>query len=144
MTSKDVWELSLDRVNKELEFGVWLNLRQDNDKIILVFLGDPYAYEIPREGREPKLEIAINVAIYNTGVVRVLSLSTKTFRTLCQVRDKYGLDNWAFEFTRHGVANNPDPTYTILVEKQLQEDKKKFAELKLYDLENVCSVTLGN
>ena len=36
------------------------------------------------------------------------------FKDLVRVREKYGLEKWAFEIQRHGAAKDPKTTYSIL------------------------------
>ena len=60
------------------------------------------------------------------------------FKDLVRVREKYGLEKWAFEIQRHGAAKDPKTTYSILPEHQLSaEQQKAFHALPQHDLEKL-------
>ena len=72
--------------------------------------------------------------------LKVLEQGVTFFKDLVRICDKYGLDKWAFEVTRHGAAKDPKTTYSILPEHQLTpEQLKEFQSLKLQDLEKLYS-----
>jgi hypothetical protein len=76
----------------------------------------PFDEKLRAQGRRPSLRIALNVALYDTHEVKVFEQGRGFFRDLVQVRAKYGLEKWAFEVKRHGVAKNLKTTYSILPE----------------------------
>ena len=89
---------------------------------------------------EPSLRVALNVAVYDTKEMKVLEQGVTFFKDLVRVREKYGLEKWAFEIQRHGAAKDPKTTYSILPEHQLTpEQLKEFQALKLQDLEKLYS-----
>lgn len=129
--------------------GLWLKLAGDGDKVVVVFLGDPHPREVcfaegryvefddklKAQGHKPSLRVALNVALFDSKEVKVLELGVMFFKDLVRVRDKYGLEKWAFEIQRHGAAKDPKTTYTILPEHQLSaEQQKAFQALPLHDL----------
>jgi hypothetical protein len=60
------------------------------------------------------------------------------FKDLVRVRDKYGLDKWAFEIQRHGAAKDPKTTYSILPEHQLTpEQQGAYQALAQHDLQRL-------
>jgi hypothetical protein len=70
--------------------------------------------------------------------VKVLEQGVMFFKDLVRVREKYGLDKWAFEIQRHGAAKDPKTTYSILPEHQLSaEQQKAFQALPQHDLEKL-------
>jgi hypothetical protein len=93
-----------------------------------VFLGEPYPREVSfvdgkyvpvrREGEggrgKVSLRVALNVALYDSKEVKVLEQGVMFFKDLVRVREKYGLEKWAFEIQRHGAAKDPKTTYSIL------------------------------
>jgi hypothetical protein len=150
----NVWQQTEDMAKKHDQGGsIWLKLANDGDKGVVVFLGDPFPREVcfsskgrylpfdekaRAQGLKPSLRVAINVAVVQTREVKVLEVGTVFFKDLVRVREKYGLENWAFEVCRHGAAKDPKTTYSILPEQQLTPEMKKvFGALPLHDLTKV-------
>jgi hypothetical protein len=147
---QDMWKQT-EEMAKQHEQGAssWLKLQNDNDRAVVVFLGEPYPREVcfvegkyipfnddlKAQGVKPTLRIALNVALHDTKEVKVLEQGVTFFKDLIRVRDKYTLEKWAFEVQRHGAAKDPKTTYSILPEKQLSPDEiRTFAALQLHDL----------
>ncbi len=96
--------------------------------------------KLKAQGLKPSLRVALNVAVYDTKELKVLEQGVTFFKDLVRVREKYGLEKWAFEIQRHGAAKDPKTTYSILPEHQLTpEQLKEFQALKLQDLEKLYS-----
>jgi len=136
--------------------STWLKLGNDGDKAVVVFLGEPFAREVcfvdgkymafdeklKAQGLKPSLRVALNVALYDTKEVKVLEQGVMFFKDLVRVREKYGLEKWAFEIQRHGAAKDPKTTYSILPEHQLTPDQQKeFQGLKLNDFDKLYNGT---
>jgi len=136
----------------EANAGNWLKLANDGDKAVVVFLGEPFPREVcfvdgkyipfddaaKAAGHKASLRVAINVALYASGEVKVLEQGVSVFKDLVRVRAKYGLDKWAFEIERHGAAKDPKTTYSILPEHQLSDQQQRaFQALQLHDLEKM-------
>ena len=134
--------------------STWLKLGNDGDKAVVVFLGGPFPREVcfvdgkympfddklKAQGLKPSLRVALNVALYDTKEVKVLEQGVTFFKDLVRVREKYGIEKWAFEIQRHGAAKDPKTTYSILPEHQLTpEQLKEFQGLKLNDLDKLYS-----
>ena len=132
--------------------STWLKLGNDGDKAVVVFLGEPFPREVcfvdgkympfddklKAQGLKPSLRVALNVALYDTKEVKVLEQGVTFFKDLVRVREKYGIERWAFEIQRHGAAKDPKTTYSILPEHQLTpEQQKEFQGLKLNDLDKL-------
>lgn len=132
--------------------STWLKLGNDGDKAVVVFLGEPFPREVcfvdgkympfddklKAQGLKPSLRVALNVALYDTKEVKVLEQGVTFFKDLVRVREKYGIEKWAFEIQRHGAAKDPKTTYSILPEHQLTpEQQKEFQGLKLNDLDKL-------
>jgi hypothetical protein len=91
--------------------------------------------EVRAAGHKVSLRVAYNVALPETGEVKVLEQGVMFFKDLVRVREKYGLEKWAFEVQRHGAAKDPKTTYSILPERQLTaEERKSFQAVELLDL----------
>ncbi|MEP0841186.1 MAG: hypothetical protein HRF43_00560 [Phycisphaerae bacterium] len=132
--------------------STWLKLGNDGDKAVVVFLGEPFPREVcfvdgkympfddklKAQGLKPSLRVALNVVLYDTKEVKVLEQGVTFFKDLVRVREKYGIERWAFEIQRHGAAKDPKTTYSILPEHQLTpEQQKEFQGLKLNDLDKL-------
>jgi hypothetical protein len=146
----NMWEQTEEMAKKhDADSSTWLKLANDEDKAVVVFLGEPYPREVsfvdgkyvPADdavraaGHKVSLRVAYNVALPETGEVKVLEQGAMFFKDLVRVREKYGLEKWAFEVQRHGAAKDPKTTYSILPERQLTaEERKSFQAVELLDL----------
>jgi hypothetical protein len=150
MTTTSAWQQTEDLAKKHDQSGsTWLKLANDGDKVVVVILGDPFPREVcfaegkympfdeklKAEGFKPSLRVAFNVALFDTKEVKVLEQGVVFFKDLMQVREKYGLEKWAFEIRRNGAAKDPKTTYSILPEHQLSPAQQaEFKALALHDL----------
>jgi hypothetical protein len=67
--------------------------------------------------------------------MKIIEGGPRWFGDVIKVRRKYGLTTWAFEIERHGAANSPKTTYTILPDTKLDETQQaQVAAAKLHDL----------
>lgn len=148
-----MWERTEAMAQKHEQGGsTWVKLANDGDKAVVVFLGEPFPREVSfvdgkylpfddklrAQGLKPSLRVAFNVALFDTKEVKVLEQGVVFFKDLVRIREKYGLEKWAFEVQRHGAAKDPKTTYSILPEKQLTlEEQHEFRALPLHDLERL-------
>ena len=153
------WQQTAELAKKhDQDSSTWLKLGNDGDTAVVVFLGDPYPREVSfvdgkympfddklkAQGLKASLRVALNVAVYETKEVKILEQGVTFFKDLVRVREKYGLDKWAFEVQRHGAAKDPKTTYSILPEHQLTpEQQKEFQALPLHDLEKLYGSSGG-
>ncbi len=159
MTTKSNWDVTEEMVKRrDRDSGLWMKLTNDGDKETFVFLGEPSPREgcfnegrfvpfddaMKAQGLKSTLRIAINVAIYNTREIKIFEFGVTVFKDLVRLREKFGLDKWAFEMQRHGAAKDPKTTYSILPDHQLTvEEIKEFKTLKLHDLEELHAADGG-
>lgn len=145
-----MWQRTEEMAKKHDQGGsLWLKLTGDGDRAVVVFLGDPYPREVAfvdgkyvdvddamkASGIKASLRVAFNVALYDSKEVKVLEQGVMFFKDLVRLREKYGLEKWAFEVQRHGAAKDPKTTYSILPEHQLSaEQQKVFQALAQHDL----------
>ncbi len=131
--------------------GIFVRLAADEDSVIGVFCGAPYAREafwtgngyVPydendpdHKGKGPALRVTINFYIVTDGVMKIIEGGTQWFNSVLKVREKYGLDKWAFEIQRHGEGTKTK--YSILPDSQVDSAlRAKIAKVELYDLEQV-------
>jgi len=98
----------------------------------------PFDEKLKAQGLKPSLRVALSVALYDTKEVKVLEQGVVFFTDLVRVREKYGLEQWAFEIVRHGEAKDPQTTYSILAELELSaEQQKVYQALPQHDLEKL-------
>ncbi|MGN6108372.1 MAG: hypothetical protein ACTHU0_24915 [Kofleriaceae bacterium] len=96
-------------------------------------------------GNRSSLRVAINVALLETKEVKVLEQGVTFFKDLVRIRQKYGLEKWAFEIERHGAAKDPKTTYSILPEQQLTEAQiAELQALKRHVLEEVYATAAND
>ena len=148
--ASSMWQQTEDMAKKHDQGGsLWLKLAGDGDKAVVVFLGEPHPREVAfvdgkyvdvdekmkAAGVKASLRVALNVALYDSKEVKVLEQGVMFFKDLVRVREKYGLEKWAFEIQRHGAAKDPKTTYSILPEHQLSaEQQRAFQALPQHDL----------
>lgn len=148
-----MWDQTEELVKRQDQAnGIWLKLANDDDKAVVVFLGEPHPREVcfldgkyvpfddaaRARGAKASLRVAINVALYPSREMKVIEQGAVFFKDLVRLRAKYGLDKWAFEVQRHGAAKDPKTTYSLLPEHKLSdEEQRAFAALPLHDLEKV-------
>jgi len=135
--------------------GLFVRLANDRDKVVGVFVGDPYAREthwtgeryevctgegcsICAEGKRPNLRVSMNFYVPAERDLKIIEGGVTWFKDLLKARDKYGLDKWLFEIERHGAAGDPKTSYTILPEEKLTPEQiKEIDTLRLHDLPKV-------
>ena len=154
-----MWQQTEEMAKKhDQNSSVWLKLQNDGDKAVIVFLGEPHPREVAfvdgkyvevdekmkAEGHKASLRVALNVALFDTQEVKVLEQGVMFFKDLVRVREKYGLDKWAFEVQRHGAAKDPKTTYSLLPEHQLTpEQQRAFQALAQHDLQRLYAGESG-
>jgi len=133
--------------------GLFVRLANTGDKIVGCFVGDPHAREVhwtgeryeecsgdgcslcAETGKRPSLRVSMNFYLPGERALKIIEGGVTWFKDLLKVRDKYGLDKWAFEVERHGDAGDPKTTYTILPDEKLTaEQREEIAALQLHDL----------
>jgi hypothetical protein len=132
-----MWAQTAELAKRHDTGGQWLRLQNDGDKTKVVFLGEPYPREVyfvdnkyhlaspslRAEGHRVSLRIAFAVALLDTREVKVFEQGLGFFKDLLEVKEKYGLDRWAFQIKRIGAAKDPKTKYSILPERQLSPDE---------------------
>ena len=145
--SWDIAEKAAKRFDKK-EGDLFVKLTDDGDSIVGAFVGDPYTREVHWTGEryEPcahhgcelckkiiaSVKISLNFFVPETKRMMVIEGGPQWFQSVLLVRGKYGLDKWFFEVTRKGAKGNPKTTYSILPDRQIDDDIA--AEMQLADL----------
>lgn len=143
------WDVAAKKTAEATGTGKFINLRDDGDRFVGVFLGEPATREVVfvggrteeftdqhrAQGLRPRLTISLNVATYPDKQVKIYECGARVFKDILRVRDKYGLENWAFEVQRHGAKGDQDTTYSVMPEHQLTPtEKAEYARLQLHPL----------
>ena len=152
--AQDKWQQTEEMAKRHEQGSAWLKLTNDGDRAVVVFLGEPHPREVcfvegkyaafddrqKAAGQKPVLRVAFNVALFENREVKVFEQGVMFFKDLVRVRDKYGLDKWAFEVERHGAAKDPKTSYSLLPERQLTAaEQVEFKALEIQDLEKLYS-----
>lgn len=158
--AKVSWEEAEEKA-KNAGGGTFVRLKNDKDKVVGVFVGDPDAREtiwvnnrsVPfteehaKKGESPALKVKFNFALFKQGngenvialekpQMKVFEVNAKTFNAIAKARKKYGLEKCMFEVERNGVANDNKTTYSVLPDEDLTDaHRAMIAELKLHKLE---------
>lgn len=158
--AKVSWEEAEEKA-KNTGGGTFVSLKNDKDKVVGIFIGDPDARETAWEnnksvpfteahakaGVSPSLKIKFNFALFKQGnadnvvaldkpVMKVLEINAKTFNAVLKAKKKYGLDKFMFEIERSGAKGDNKTTYSVLSDEEITEAQKKLVEeLKLHDLD---------
>jgi hypothetical protein len=155
----NAWDIAKQMAERHTS-STFLRLTDDGDKVVGVFVGEPLSREVVwtgekyldvkspeaekylKKGRSSSLRVAMNIYVLAENVVKVYEMGATVFKDVFKLRDKYGLDTWAFEIERHGGKGDNKTSYTILPEQRLDDAmRRKIAQLELHDLEKVLSNT---
>jgi len=141
------WEEAEALAKKHQGAGKYLRLQNDGDKIVVAFVGEPFAREVvwnekeetynaaPAGAEKASLRVSMNVFNREAKKVQIFEMSVMVFQTMLAVKEKYGVANWYFEIKRSGAAKSPKTTYSILPEVLIVDaDKVDLGKLELYDL----------
>jgi hypothetical protein len=156
---RNAWDIAKQMAERHTS-STYVRLANDGDKVVGVFLGEPLAREVVwtgekyldvkspeaekylKKGRSSSLRVAMNIYVLAENVVKVYEMGATVFKDVFKLRDKYGLDTWAFEIERRGAKGDNKTSYTILPEQRLDDAmRKQIAQLELHDLEKVLNST---
>lgn len=134
------WESIAKQVAREEKADSLWFVVAPGTKVVVAIIGEPYSYESlytdgvwrrfdPADplhtGLVPKLRIAIACYIRGTEQVAVFEGDVAWFKQVLNVREKYGLDRWWFEFANHELsADEPCPTISVLAEETMTDEEQ--------------------
>jgi len=147
----NAWQQAQEKADRQAEKGgMFIRLKNNGDKIVGAFCGDPYAKEVvwigqkseeyspdnpEHKGVRTSLRISLNFFVPAEGQMKVIEGSAQFFKGIVKVKDKYGLDNWLFEIERQGEAGDPKTKYSILPEEKVTpEIRAQISKATLHDL----------
>jgi hypothetical protein len=153
----NAWDIAKQMAERHTSSN-FLRLANDGDKVVGVFVGEPLSREVVwtgekyldvknpeaekylKRGRASSLRVAMNFYIPAENAVKVYEMGAVVFKDVYKLRDKYGLDTWAFEIERHGGKGDNKTSYTILPEQRMDDAmRRQIAQLQLHDLEKVLT-----
>lgn len=124
--------------------GKFVKLPKDGDKIVGVFCGEPHPREVVWNGERYEayngesgvkavMRVAINFFDLESRTMRIMENGVTWFKDLLKVKDKYGLEQQAYEVERHGTG--AQTSYTIMPERKLSDEEvREIAGTTLHDL----------
>jgi len=139
----NAWEKSKELAEKHAGdgSGLFVKLANDGDKIVGVFVGDPFPREVHwkdgyvectgegcalcKSDKKPAFRAAMNFFVPESNEMKIIEGGYKWFQDIIKVREKYGLDRWLFEIERKGEAKSTKTSYTILPEREIDQDLAK-------------------
>jgi hypothetical protein len=149
------WQSCQELVNARAVHPDSLVLQRQGDTAVVVFAGEPFAFEAVWEEAngwvpwnphhdlhrtiEPCLRILINCVVIseNNGVVHnraaYWEMGVATFKTLCRLRDRRGLDDWLYCIERLD-ADDAEPGYSIEMDRKLDPELRS----KLACVPRIC------
>jgi hypothetical protein len=155
----NAWDIAKQMAERHTS-STFLRLTNDGDKVVGVFVGEPLSREVVwtgekyldvknpeaekylKKGRSSSLRVAMNIYVLAEKAVKVYEMGAVVFKDVYKLRDKYGLDTWAFEIERRGAKGDNKTSYTILPEQRLDDaTRREIAQLELHDLEKVLNNT---
>jgi hypothetical protein len=153
----NAWDMAKQMAERHTSSN-FVRLANDGDKVVGVFVGEPFSREVVwtgekyldvknpeaakylKKGRTASVRVAMNFYIMAEQVVRIYEMGAGVFKDVYKLRDKYGLDTWAFEIERHGGKGDNKTSYSILPEQRLDDAmRREIAQLELHDLEKVLN-----
>ena len=150
--SESAWDYAKKRAAES--GGMFLSLKNDGDKTVGVFVGDPkvvdlyydkktekyepYTEEHKAKGLQPSPRFMMNFWVRSERVCRIWEFNGQTFGDVIAAKEKYTFDTFAFEICRHGKAKDTKTSYTVLPETKeplTAEEKTLIAAAVQHDLE---------
>jgi hypothetical protein len=147
----NAWAETQEKADRQAEKGgMFVRLKNDGDKIVGAFCGDPYAKEVvwigqkseefdpnnpEHKGVRSSLRISLNFFVPADGQMKVIEGSAAFFKSIVKVKEKYGIEHWLFEIERQGEAGDPKTKYSILPEEKISAElRAQMNKLELHDL----------
>jgi len=147
----NAWAETQEKADRQAEKGgMFVRLKNDGDKIVGAFCGDPYAKEVvwigqkseefdpnnpEHKGVRSSLRISLNFFVPADGQMKVIEGSAAFFKSIVKVKEKYGIEHWLFEIERQGEAGDPKTKYSILPEEKISSELRvQMNKLELHDL----------
>ena len=153
----NAWDIAKQMAERHTS-STFVRLANDGDKVVGVFVGEPLSREVVwtgekyldvknpeadkylKKGRTANVRVAMNLYVLAEKAVKVYEMGAVVFKDVFKLRDKYGLDKWAFEIERHGAKGDNKTSYSILPEQRLDDAiRREIAQLELHDLEKVLN-----
>lgn len=150
----NAWQETQEKADRQAEKGgMFVRLKNNGDKIVGAFCGDPYAKEVvwigqkseeynpdnpEHKGVRSSLRVSLNFFVPAENKMKVIEGSAQFFKSIVKVKEKYGIDHWLFEIERQGEAGDPKTKYSILPEEKIgPELRAQLNEAELHDLASI-------
>lgn len=147
----NAWDKAKETAESHKGGGLYVRLENDGDKIVGVFCGDPFTREVfwndkaekfedftpehKAAGKKSSAKFKMNFFVLESKEMKIFELNIMTFKDVLKVKEKYGLENWAFEVSRSGKKDDTKTTYAILPEEKLSTElRETISKAELHDL----------
>jgi Rad3-related DNA helicase len=147
------WETAATRA-EQAGGGKFVRLKNDGDKIVGIFAGEPHVRETWFNNATNKMEhfteahkaagktasprFLCNIFDLSDLRMKIIECNSQTFKDVLKVKEKYGLDKFAFEIERKGAKGDTKTTYTVLpdvaLDKLTAEQSAAFKGAEKHDL----------
>lgn len=153
----DAWTKTEDEFEDHKErSSIFAKLREDGDKVVVAFVGNPHTFFIHRDGglngptttcagpsctecargKRKTLRFKVNVFVPAIGVMKLLEGGPRMFEAILPAVKKFGADRRLFEITRHGRAGDPKTRYSAMPDDEISAElKARIAKTPLHDLQ---------
>jgi hypothetical protein len=154
----NAWAETQEKAERQAERGgIFIRLKNNGDKVVGAFCGDPYAKEVvwtgqryeeldpnkpEHKGAKQSLKVSLNFFVPAEGKMKVIEGSAQFFKGIVKVKEKYGIENWLFEIERQGEAGDPKTKYSILPEEKISAELR--AQMNKAELHDLASIGAGS
>jgi hypothetical protein len=126
--------------------GNFVRMKDDGDKVRVVIVGEPEVRKVfwdgqtyqrwtPESSAKPSLRWLLNAYNIDERKMQIIECNPQLFQAFVAVREKFPFADWILEVKRHGKARDPKTTYSVLPDKQLNEQgKAAIAKVDTHDL----------
>lgn len=154
-TARDAWDRAEALSNKHRALRRHLFLRDDGDRAVVVFCGQPLARELvditgrrvaagsgdgqraARAGARPMLRVSMNVYDLFDSSMKILDMGLETFVQLARLRRTRGLAGWAYDVTREGTTAAGEVYYSLAPARSL--GAAEFEAVRSVDLHDLAA-----
>lgn len=159
----NAWDAAKE-ASDNIQTGSYVSLKNDKDKVVGIFLGDPavvntyynedtkqsepYTDQHRKDGKKVNTKFKFNFLVVDPrlgdeavqkGELKTYEATNATFKSILKNRDKYTL-SYLYEIQRQGAAGNTKTVYSVLPERGMKEHEIAFvSKLKIKTTEELLA-----
>ena len=150
----NAWDKAKEAAERQAEKGgIFVRLKNNGDKVVGAFVGDPYLKEVlwtgqryeefdennsEHKGAKTTTRVSLNFFVPDEGAMKVIECNAGLFNSVLTVRKKYGLEENLFEIERQGEPKDPKTKYSVLLDEKMPEHvRAAIGRARLHDLTNL-------